>query len=225
MKKFVVYLTSYSGTLLPPKYIGSTSEKKILSGYFGSVKSKKWKDIFNSELTLNKHLFSIKILSYHETRDEAIREELRLQILNGVVKSNEYFNESLACPNGFFGRNMSGPNSPTYGIKPFERAVKKFGLQEAIKRRKLHYDKVSNKLKDKKQSPLLVEQRAKKNRGKIRTAEQIIILSSSHKLDINKDTLLDLFVNKGMTKSAISKLFNCHRHTITNHLKYYGIKK
>jgi hypothetical protein len=225
MKKFVVYLTSYSGTLLPPKYIGSTSEKKILSGYFGSVKSKKWKDIFNSELTLNKHLFSIKILSYHETRDEALKEELRLQMLNDVVKSNEYFNESFARPNGFFGRSASGSNSPTYGIKPFERAVKKYGLQEAIKRRKLHYDKVSNKLKDRKQNSLLIEQRAKSNRGKKRTEEQIITLSNSHRLDIDKDILQDLFVNKGMTKSAIAKLFNCHRHTITNHLKYYGIKK
>src|SRR5574343_355529 len=102
MKKYVVYLTEYSGNLLPPKYIGSTSESNVVSGkYFGSVSSKKWGKIFREELKHNPHLFSIQILSLHDTRKEALYEELEQQINRDVVKSSEYFNESLATPNGF----------------------------------------------------------------------------------------------------------------------------
>lgn len=77
--------------MLPP-YIGSTYEAKALSGlYFGSVGSRKWKDIFYSEIKNNSHLFSIEILSYHNSHDSAIAEELRLQILYDVVKSPLFF--------------------------------------------------------------------------------------------------------------------------------------
>ena len=96
MKKFVTYVTIYAGDKLPPYYIGSTSKDKILRGnYFGSVTSKKWSEIFRCELKNNKHLFSIEILSEHETRQDAIDAELNLQILFNVVKSNNFFNESL----------------------------------------------------------------------------------------------------------------------------------
>lgn len=132
-KKYVVYLTSYTGTLLPPFYIGSTSEDKILSNnYFGSVKSKKWKDIFNSELSFNKHLFTVKILSLHNTREEALSEEFKVQILNNVIKSKEYFNESLASPNGFFGRDVSGSNNPTFGLNRYDLFIKKYGEELAL---------------------------------------------------------------------------------------------
>lgn len=116
MKRFVVYLTTYTGTLLPPKYIGSTSEDKILSGnYFGSIGSKKWKSLFIHEIKNNKHLFSVSILSYHQTRKSAFAEELKLHILNNVVKSNEYFNESFADSSGYIVK--SGVDSPNYGKK------------------------------------------------------------------------------------------------------------
>jgi len=124
--KYVTYLTIYSGDKLPKFYIGSTSEQKILSNkYFGSVKSKKWKNIFKYELENNKHLFSVNILSYHETRTEALTEELRIQVLNNVVKSSDYFNESLACPNGFFGRNTLGSNNPFFGKEHSEEFKKR----------------------------------------------------------------------------------------------------
>jgi hypothetical protein len=113
---FCVYLVKYCGDKLPPKYIGSTSIKKAKSSkYFGSVRSKKWKDIFKSELKNNFHLFSLQILSEHETREQAWAEELRLQKINDVVKSTEYFNESYASINGMFGRDTSGKNNPMYG--------------------------------------------------------------------------------------------------------------
>lgn len=114
--RYVVYLTEYSGTLLPKFYIGSTSEEKFLSGsYFGSVRSKKWSKIFRNELRDNMHLFFVKALSYHDSRKLALDEELAQHIKNDVVNSEEYFNESLATPNGFFGRDVSGEKNPFYG--------------------------------------------------------------------------------------------------------------
>lgn len=117
-KKFVVYLTTYHGSKLPKFYIGSTNKMKLETGkYFGSVTSIRYKKIFKSELKNNKELFDIKILSYHETRKEALEEELRLQKENNVVESNEYFNESYASVDGCFGRNVIGKNNPMFNRK------------------------------------------------------------------------------------------------------------
>ena len=113
---FVVYKTTYLGEKMPKFYVGSTSIKKIESGkYYGSVSSRKWKEIFNEELKNNKHLFSVEILSKHLTRKEALKEELRIQIELNVVKSNDFINQSLASPNGFFGMNISGNLHPMFG--------------------------------------------------------------------------------------------------------------
>lgn len=113
---YVTYVTFYKGRLMPPCYIGSTTEKRILSGkYFGSIVSQKWKLTFRHELEYNKHLFTAHILSYHETRKEALDEELKFQKINDVVKSENFFNESFAVPNGFYGRDVSGANNPNYG--------------------------------------------------------------------------------------------------------------
>jgi hypothetical protein len=116
MMKYVTYLVTYDGDKLPRYYIGSTSEDKVKYGkYFGSISSKKYKEIFLNEKKNNPELFKIKILSYHETRESAIEEELRIQIELDVVKSIQYMNESLARVNGFFGRDTSGENHPLYG--------------------------------------------------------------------------------------------------------------
>lgn len=52
-KTYCTYVTFYSGNKLPPFYIGSTSVDKIEKGYRGSVKSKRWKQIYE-------HAFSIE---------------------------------------------------------------------------------------------------------------------------------------------------------------------
>jgi hypothetical protein len=114
---FVVYLTKYSGKKLPPYYIGSTSTEKIKQGYKGSVTSKKWRKIFYEELLQNNHLFEIEILSTHDNRKDALEAELKEQKLRDVVKSKDYFNESFASVNGFFGRDISGENHPMFGKK------------------------------------------------------------------------------------------------------------
>ncbi len=94
---YVTYLTTYKGNMLPMFYIGSTSLKKITSGkYFGSPRSKKWKDKFYRELKSHPHLFSVEILSYHTTHIEAIEREFQLQIERDAVNSEDYMNEAYA---------------------------------------------------------------------------------------------------------------------------------
>ena len=115
MSIYVTYLTVYSGNKLPPFYIGSTSLSKIQSGYSGSVKSKKYKDIWKSELKNNPHLFTVKIISYHNTRREAIEKEYKFQSSLSVMKSSLYVNMSIASPNGYFGMDVSGEYNPNYG--------------------------------------------------------------------------------------------------------------
>lgn len=113
--KYVVYLTTYLGNKLPPFYIGSTSEKRLRSGYNGSVKSKKYKTIWDTERAENPHLFKTTKLSrtYH-TYKEAQRVEARLQKSLGVVRSSMYVNMAIATSNGCFGRDVSGANHPLF---------------------------------------------------------------------------------------------------------------
>jgi len=114
---YVVYLITYKGTKLPPKYIGSTNKLKLENGYRGSVSSKKYTNIFKEELKNNFDLFSYEILETFENRDAATTRERELQLENNVVKSLEYFNMSIAAPNGFFGRDVSGESNPNFGNK------------------------------------------------------------------------------------------------------------
>jgi hypothetical protein len=72
---YCTYLTVYKGNKLPPFYIGSTSVVKINNGYRGSVKSKKYKEIWKSELKNNPNLFTTKIVTIHDSRQEALDKE------------------------------------------------------------------------------------------------------------------------------------------------------
>lgn len=114
-KKFCVYLTCYSGNKLPPFYMGSTKTVNIFKGYRGSISSKKYKKIFNEELSTKPDLFSVEILFTFDDRVAALSRELELQKENDVVNSKWFFNESLASPNGYFGRDVSGENNPAFG--------------------------------------------------------------------------------------------------------------
>lgn len=112
---YVVYLTHYTGKLLPPWYIGSTREYRINEGYTGSVASKKWSDMYYRELKENRHLFKTRILSKHKTRKEANLEEYRLQRMHKVVTNSLYFNEAYATKDGCFTRDKHGELNPMYG--------------------------------------------------------------------------------------------------------------
>ena len=71
--------------------------------------------MFKQEQRENKHLFKTRIISYHSTDVEARQKEKELHIKYDVVRSVIYMNESIAKPNGFHGRDVSGENNPMYG--------------------------------------------------------------------------------------------------------------
>jgi hypothetical protein len=113
---YCTYLTIYYGNLLPKRYIGYTTVKKIQKGYNGSVQSKLYKSIYDQEQKVNKHLFRTRILSTFSSKDEAILEEQRLHIKYNVVKNPNYMNESRAFgPIGIY-RDQAGENNPMYGV-------------------------------------------------------------------------------------------------------------
>lgn len=96
MSIYVTYLTIYSGNKLPPFYIGSSSLERVNNGYHGSVKSKIYMDIWKEELRNRPELFKTKIITQHNTRQEAYNKELLLQEKLKVVRSPLYINLSLA---------------------------------------------------------------------------------------------------------------------------------
>lgn len=124
MSDFVVYLTVYSGDLHPPYYIGSTSKKRLDKGYSGSVASKKWKSLVLQNKKENPSQYCTFILSEHNKRYDALLEEERVQRLHDVVKSCDFYNESFACANGYFGRDVSGINNPMFGKQTSDKTRK-----------------------------------------------------------------------------------------------------
>lgn len=121
--KFCVYKTIYSGSQLPRFYIGSTSVDRINKGYRGSVRSKRWKQIWDKEIASNPQLFTTVIVSLHSTRQEALEEEYKLQKHLDVVNNNDFVNMALACPSGVFGHSLKGANHPNFG-KPRSKETK-----------------------------------------------------------------------------------------------------
>ena len=101
-EQYCVYHTTYSGTLLPPNYIGSSSVDKVLNqNYHGSVSSKRYKSAWLSELKLHPELFSTIIISYHDTRSSATHKEYQVQKLLNAVRSDLFINRAYASVNGF----------------------------------------------------------------------------------------------------------------------------
>lgn len=105
---FCTYLITYMGNKMPMFYIGSTSISKIHKGYLGSVSSIMYKDIWNNEITNNRHLFKIRIVSLHLDRLSAYNKEEELQRRLKVMNNLLYVNRSYAIT----GRDISGANNP-----------------------------------------------------------------------------------------------------------------
>ena len=158
---YCTYLTIYKGNKLPPFYIGSTSINKIKKGYKGSVRSRKYKNIWNNELNKNPELFETKIVSTHSSREEAIKKEYEFQILLNVMKSSMYINEAVASPNGYFGRDVAGVNNPMYGKRP--NLGKKYSL---VTRTKMSLKAKGNKNQKKKHSEETKRKMSETRKGK-----------------------------------------------------------
>jgi hypothetical protein len=101
MSEHCVYLTVYSGDILPPFYIGSSYVESVLSGYHGTVKSKKYRTIWREEIRSKPHLFQTIIISRHETQQDAREQEYQLQKFFDVVRNPLFIN--LAYANLKFG--------------------------------------------------------------------------------------------------------------------------
>lgn len=112
---YIVYFTIYDGDKLPPFYIGSTSIAKHKAGYHGTVLSKAYKEIYNSELKMNPHLFDSCIVSEHATREEATKAERLLQLKVDAANNPMYMNKAIAAPKGFFGLSLPKEEHPLYG--------------------------------------------------------------------------------------------------------------
>jgi hypothetical protein len=93
---YCVYLTVYSGNLLPPFYIGSTTTQNIHNGYKGSVSSKKYKKIWKLEINNHPELFKTYILSVHNDRQAAMSKETKFHEHLSVHKNDLYINRSTA---------------------------------------------------------------------------------------------------------------------------------
>jgi len=214
---YCVYITTYSGYKLPKYYIGSTSTKKIESEkYYGSISSKKWKSIFKEELKNNKHLFSVKINSQHSTRDEALKEELRLQIENNVIKSTDYMNESLALINGMFGRDVSGKNNPMFGKKREDSSKRMSGENNIAKR-----EDVKVKLRKPKKIKTFGKKQSDEKKLKLKTfalsrSQEIqskITKSLQKRSDIKYGDSIDILIlellknNNSLSRKEISNIF------------------
>lgn len=111
---YCVYLTVYSGSRMPPFYIGSSSSQKVKAGYHGSVKSYLWMNIWREELVSVPELFRTVIISEHSSRIEAYKEEEKIQRMLNVVHSDLFINEAFA--NGNFS-NHGKPRSPEASAK------------------------------------------------------------------------------------------------------------
>jgi hypothetical protein len=115
MTIYCTYLTTYSGNKLPPFYIGSSSVENIKNGYRGSVSSKLYKKIWETELKNNPQLFKTKVITTHTNSKEARMRELEFHIHFNVVRSSMYANRALAKPNGFHGSDVKKENHPQWG--------------------------------------------------------------------------------------------------------------
>lgn len=47
--------------------------------------------------------------------------------------------------------------------------------------------------------------------------------SKNQKLNLDKDELFDLYINKQLTSKEVGKIFNCSSKAVRNYLKKYGI--
>ena len=90
--KYCVYFTAYSGNKLPPFYIGYSTVENVQKGYVGSVSSKEYKEIWNSEKEINMSKFKTRIIKTFNTSKEARQYESKLFSHLNVSKNNLYTN-------------------------------------------------------------------------------------------------------------------------------------
>lgn len=96
MSIYCTYITFYRGNKLPPFYIGSTKIVKINNGYHGSVRSKKFRNVWEDEQAKNPHLFKTIILTKHDDHGDALEREAKFQKALNVIDNPLYANLGIA---------------------------------------------------------------------------------------------------------------------------------
>lgn len=127
--KFCVYLTCYRGNLLPPFYVGSTSVAKIQNGYGGSVSSRAFKKIWQSERKKRPWLFKTRIVGTYASRTEAYKVEDRLCTALRAARSPMYINRGPVI-DAFYAR---GTEHPMFGRKHTDEALAKMSAAHSGK--------------------------------------------------------------------------------------------
>lgn len=90
---FCVYVTLWRGMF----YIGSSSVKRVLAGYHGSVTSTELKEIWKWDLKERPDCFQTMIFKTYATREEAYEKEAYFQRkLDVLKKATMYANRSIA---------------------------------------------------------------------------------------------------------------------------------
>lgn len=208
---YCVYLTKYSGTAMPQLYVGSSSVERVNNGYHGSVKSKKYREIWERELMEHPELFTTTILSIYGTRKEALKAELDFQIEHNVVKSDQWINQSLARANGFFGASMKGVPKSDETRQKISASMK--GVPKSAETRKKLSDANSGEKNPSYGKPRSAETKAKLSaaqKGKTGQKHQASKLTDKERLEIIDLLKSGLFFQKeisslyGVTQSLIS---------------------
>lgn len=196
---YCVYLTTYSGNLLPPFYIGSTNIKNIFEGYHGSVTSSLYKQIWKQEILNNKELFKTKIISIHDTRQKAFDTEMRLQKRLNVINSPLYINQSIANKNfSNHGKKFTEAHKNKIGEgnrKPKQRKNQHLSDE--------HKNKIANSLRGKKRPPAVIE-KMKKSHQKRLSNRQLAPVPDMKNLKIAKTKGKSLTMN-GIEYYSISQ--------------------
>lgn len=96
---YCVYLTVYKGNKLPPFYIGSSSTRKVLNGYHGSVQSRHFKKLWKTEIEQNPKLFKTTIIFTSDNRKLCYEKEELIQRNLNVIHNPLYINMCYANKN------------------------------------------------------------------------------------------------------------------------------
>lgn len=227
--QYCVYLTVYYGNKLPPFYIGSTLVKYIKQNYHGSIKSKKYKEIYKKELLENKNLFKTFIIKKYYSRKYAMFKEKKMQEKLNVVRSELYMNMSIAKDFGWFGMKVKGVCNPVYGkrwkktseqiensrlasIKAFNKPEYKEKMSKIRKNRvPMSEERIKQKIKLYKDILNLYNSKPKLNtkynyirqNGKAMTYERAFSKEFCEKFELSSNGLYNIIVKNNLIKEML----------------------
>lgn len=179
MSIYCVYLTCYRGNKLPPFYIGYSTIEKVENGYKGTVKSQRYKALYQQELKDNPHLFKTHIISRCSSRKDALDREAAIQRHFRVHTNPMYINLAISNEKFFVEKHTDEYKERHrkifIGRVLTEDWKRKIGNGNRGKVRSVEFRKhISEKQKGKKQPPRTEEHRknlSKANTGKRHSQE------------------------------------------------------